>query len=460
MSDVQQEMNGASSSTIPDPLDIKSQGETYFKDYESSGDLAKLDEAIKLTTTATLARNPNWDFYTLTFNLAVMLRARYKEAKDAHDFERAFQLCQIGVRGVPSGHPREAMLLSVLGLLFQEKYETSNARADLEEGIQHGQKATVVASEGHPDRIACLLNFASQLEDQFDAESNLADLSWAIGLIQEATELTPVSDPSRLDRLHYLANVVMVRFSKTGDSRELDRAVELNVEVLSSALRDHPRTNTIARRVLDTLTAPGAEPNSYRREDDDYFSRFVQAFATALIRERSEPSQPLFAALQWLRLRTLATKSMNDLGEIIRVNEWVLANISTEHSDRAYVIHMLASDLEIRFHTIKKQSDIDKLIELERNTLQEVHNAKDVRRWQISLAVHLFFSFWVSYDLNLLHEAVRLSKTIISTFQSLLRSQRGGGILDLYLYHFEKLTTIHSALLNKNGNMACSRDAT
>ncbi|KAG1791599.1 CHAT domain-containing protein [Suillus plorans] len=212
-----------------------------------------------------------------------------------------------------------------------------------------------------------LCNLSVMLLTRFQRRGNDKDLDQAIAYQMEALALRPVGDSDRSTSLNNLAVQLFSRFEHRGNNEDLDEAIALHREAL--ALR--PVCHTDQSRLLNILANRLSSRFQHRGNNEDSDE------AIALHRE-ALALRPVGHTDRSASLNNLAVKLFSrfqhrgndeDLDEAIALDREALALCPVGHTDRSTSLNNLAVQLSSRFQHRGNDEDLDEAMALFREAL-------------------------------------------------------------------------------------------
>ena len=203
------------------PADVKAQ------DNHRIGDLADLDEAVKVRQEAvTLSAPDHPNLARRIWELGQTWFALYGRSKNPEDLDIAIDLGQRAVSALPPGDTnRSAMLLGLRDFLLA-RFNLVKERADLDAA----ETAERLAREGaRPTGSAGDRNLA-----------DLANLEEALGDLRQDIAASPGGDPDGPGRWLLLMTGMFSRFSLAGDPADLDAAIEVGEQAIAALPSELP----------------------------------------------------------------------------------------------------------------------------------------------------------------------------------------------------------------------------
>ena len=226
-------------------------GRELFERYESAGDVADLQAAIRVAQQAieiTPADLPNWSNQLSFLDLLGReLFNRYKNTGSVADLEAAISVFQQGIQAAHPDSTDRPEYLTNLGLGLLERYERTRNLADLEAIITRFQEAVQLTPSDSPDRPERLRNLGIGLHNHYrhkrdlaDLRAAQADLEAAISCFQQAVQLTPSDSPDQSLQLSSLGVGLRDHYSLTGNQADLEEAITALQQAVQVAPSDSP----------------------------------------------------------------------------------------------------------------------------------------------------------------------------------------------------------------------------
>jgi hypothetical protein len=153
------------------------------------------------------------------------------------------------------GHPNRDKSLNNLAVALRARFRDCGDLNLLEEAIRMKREVLRLRPLGHPDRGIALNNLSNALVTTFEQQCSFETATEAIALGREAVDLYPIGHPRRFMTLLTLAEVLRLRFIYQGFSVCLAEAMELYREVLHTMSEAHPHRGVTMMNYGETLLA-------------------------------------------------------------------------------------------------------------------------------------------------------------------------------------------------------------
>lgn len=213
--------------------DLNDRARKFQKQYDASGEVGNLDQAVVLAERAlrgTPDDNPDYQVYLSS--LGIILAKRFKATASLTDINRAIDVAQKAVYATAHDDPKRALNLSNLGAALTCRFEYSGSQEDLHQAVDATQGAVNATDQGDPQRGGRLCNLGAALLRQFGRSGALEDLNRAVEVGEQAVAATPQGHPKRAGFLANLGNALLKRFELQGDPEDLDRGIAAGQEVV------------------------------------------------------------------------------------------------------------------------------------------------------------------------------------------------------------------------------------
>ncbi|KAG2107865.1 CHAT domain-containing protein [Suillus cothurnatus] len=251
-----------------------------------------------------------------------------------------------------------------------ERAEWCSQRDDLhalDEVISLHYDALGYYNTGHADRGQLLGNLSVLLLTRFQRRGNDRDLEQAIALQRQVLALHPVGHTDRSKSLNNLANQLSSRFQHRGNDEDLDQAIALHREAL--ALR--PVGHTGRSTSLNNLAYLLSSRFEHRGNDEDLDQAIaLQREALALHPVgHTDRSKSLNNLANLLSSRFQHRGNEEDLDQAIALHREALAFRPVGHTDRSMSLNNLACQLSSRFEHRGNDEDLDQAIAFQREAV-------------------------------------------------------------------------------------------
>ncbi|AZM56346.1 hypothetical protein DMA15_30255 [Streptomyces sp. WAC 01529] len=218
------------------------------------GTLADLDEAVRLRREAIAesATLPGAEKLLpfLYDGLCTALLRRHWHRPNAEDLDEAIAAVRQAM--VTAGEPDAGHLLDLCLVLTQRSQLTGDGN-DLVEALQAGRAAVDAAVPGDERRPRALNNLSIALQLLASRSGSRGHLEYAVHCAELAVEASPADRFDGAGRMSQLANLLVGRFVKYGDSGDIDRAVELLRTAVKVTPLGHPRRPDFLQGLADAL---------------------------------------------------------------------------------------------------------------------------------------------------------------------------------------------------------------
>lgn len=307
---------------------------------------------------------------------------------------------------------------------FALHFEHTKDGEDLNQAIELAEQAVIITPPGYPGRAEHLGNFGDKLHDQFRNLGRKENLAHGHQILSEALELTPTFHRTWRPIKADLAISYGESFERTKDKEDLNRAIEISLELLSSSSTEDP-VHTMVLANLAFLLRKRSSCNFELRDDGinvrriflacvqkiiplkyrytaeiDDIERAVDLMVTAIGTVdfgslECGQLQHHLAGLIMHRCYMLLTRPesshdmLSDLNHAIDLEEIALNSIhpdNQEHPDRVGCWHNMGGWLVLRFRVTGSHDDYHKYLNCYRkawkfcseNPLAQVHLATTI----------------------------------------------------------------------------------
>ncbi|MFD8005216.1 CHAT domain-containing protein [Streptomyces mirabilis] len=299
-------------------------------------------------------------------SLGLARRLRFQAGGPQDDMEAAVQLARSAVDAVPVNAPERGSLLSNLGVALRVRFVATGAPEDLEAAVQAGRSSVESVAPEHPNRAGYEYNLAHALrlkvrdsseppaEDLADyadgrwrryaVTGESADLDAAIDAGRRVVAVATSDDPNRELYLSNLSLAVWTRFEATGAPEHLDAVVDVGRQAVDNGAAD---AADLAGALLYLSRGLGLrfELTGVPADGDAAVATMRQAID---IGSGGQPADLGVSVELWSQLHR--ARGLGELDAVIGALEQALGVAST--SDRPKLLDLLAEALWMRFdHT-------------------------------------------------------------------------------------------------------------
>ncbi|OCL13956.1 hypothetical protein AOQ84DRAFT_74259 [Glonium stellatum] len=187
---------------------------------------------------------------TVSFNLSLRLRARYRKEQSYEDLLDSIRLAKVAIDDGDNIRPAiRARRIYHLGIVLQDKYLETGSLQDLQAAIQYKEKGLKITpdDEKAEARISRIEGTGNAWGWLFQRTNDISDLEKGRFHIQAALDQTAGDDPARAGRLDSSGVVHRDLFLKTRNISHLEKSI------------------SHFRNALDMT--PQSDPNVARRQD-------------------------------------------------------------------------------------------------------------------------------------------------------------------------------------------------
>jgi tetratricopeptide (TPR) repeat protein len=282
---------------------------------------------------------------------------RYRLSGSTTDFAIAMEIWQSALNVAPDKSPHLGLIYYRVGEAQWHYYEKSGDLRYLEAAIQAKGRAAALTPSWLNDFTVRVVSCAAALLEQGRQVGGSASLEQAIGFLE-----THLAHISKLRRnrpvvLSNLAGALMVRFHRSRQTADLDRAIELWDEALRSGAPQHALIylTNIGRALDERFLATRRDVNL-----DDSIRAYQKALRYA--RETASLAEEQLSLLAGaLHKRFLFCGNLADLVEAIEHGEEALA-MNLETSTRCTCYAQMCEMLVCQFQATRRRSALRRAI--------------------------------------------------------------------------------------------------
>ncbi|RPA92813.1 TPR-like protein [Choiromyces venosus 120613-1] len=253
--------------------------------------------------------------------------------------------------------PIRIMATRVPGLDFFRKYEPPGNLSDLNIAITEAEKASEAHSSDDPNRIRSLNSWSAMLLMRFERQGDLKDLQSAICKSEEVVGAGNIGHTSALANLSVM---FIRRFERIGNPDDVQQAIKHGEEALAATPQDHPDRADMYNNLGNMLFR-----RFNRTGDLDDLQRAIKHGETALaVTPRDHLNRiTIYNSLgSMLSRRFERIGDLDDLQQAIKHGEAALAVIHRDHSDRVGIYNNLGNMYSTRFEWTGDLDDLQQAI--------------------------------------------------------------------------------------------------
>lgn len=286
-------------------------------------------------------------------NQSTQLLAQFERSGDMAAVDEAITKCH---RAVLAGRndPNLPLILVQLSLTLRTRFTHLGTVADLEAAVQASRTALDVTSREDRRQAAVLTNLSNNLQTRFRLFGDAADLLDAIGYAISAVDATPENDPDLFARQCDLGGALMARFDLLGDLKALDGAIS----AVGRAVRDSPDDHADHPLFLNNLA--GALATKAQMGDTAALGAAVEAAEDAVVATSgSEPRRAVFLSTlcSVLQLQHDLLGDPQALDGAIDAGRTAAEALPVKSGQRAAFLNNLGNALHSRFEHSRAPSD-------------------------------------------------------------------------------------------------------
>ncbi|MFJ6661639.1 hypothetical protein ACIQNG_35610 [Streptomyces sp. NPDC091377] len=317
--------------------------------FELAGDRAALARAVRFGRAAVDVVAPDDpERATCLSHLSVALRAVAEKDRDAAVMAEAVWLSRAAVDLAP----QDATFLSNLSAALLGFFTSSQDSADVDDAIDAAQRA-VDHADGDRVRVAALSNLAGALRLRYRQLGQLDDLSRAIDALLAAEAAAGIV--VRVPVLGNLGNAYENRFSRTGNAADLDGAIRALRSAVALLTEGHFAWSV----AVGGLSAALCTRFELHRRDADIDLAIELARDAVTSVGQDGATSNLISLGNALMTRAKYTDSLDnhaaDLDEAVGCFQAALDRVPEAE---AGMVANLGGALSVRFHATRRQADL------------------------------------------------------------------------------------------------------
>jgi tetratricopeptide (TPR) repeat protein len=325
-----------------------SEGVAAYQDFESSGNLQRLERAIS-NFEAAVEMIPENDsrLPSISNYLGGLLLSRFEQLGRLTDINKSIELLRMAVSRTSDSSPSKPGFLNNLGSSLMARSRRLGNLADIDEAISQLQTSVNLTKDGHLDKPSFLNNLGSCHMARFERLGIVADVDSAITQHQAAVDLTPDGHPSKLARFNNLGTSLKARFERLGNVKDIDGAITQHQAALNLIPDGHPYHAGILNNLGNSFQT------RFRQSAD------VADIDGAIVRQREavsltpdghpDKSARLNDLGNSLQTRFQTVRDLKDLDDAILQYQAAINLMPDDHLDRASLLFNLGTVFQIHF---------------------------------------------------------------------------------------------------------------
>ena len=338
---------------------LNDRGARLAKNYEQTGSLKDLNEAIRIMEQIIDMVGEYIMPYILS-NLGAMLGRRFQQTGSMDDLNKAVNVSDMAVEATPQDHPDRASCLNNLGNWLGRRFQRTGSMDDLNKAVNVSDMAVEATPQDHPDRAGYLNNLGNWLGTRFERTGSMDDLNKAVNISDMAVEATSQDHPGRAGYLNNLGNRLGTRYKRTGSMDALNKAVNISDMAVEATPQDHPdragRLNNLGNRLGTRYKRTGS------MDDLNKAVNVSDMAVEATPQDHPDRAGRLNNLGNWLGTRFERTGSMDDLNKAVNVLGMAVEATPQDHPDRAGYLNNLGNWLGTRFERTGSMDDLNKAV--------------------------------------------------------------------------------------------------
>ncbi|KAK6541052.1 hypothetical protein TWF694_008430 [Orbilia ellipsospora] len=288
-----------------------------------------------------------------------MFWERWRQTRNTEDLNRAVESIEEALRTVQLA---DTQLQNDHAILFLQRYHVSGRLSDLSQSIASSEKLVNATYIGHPERDKFIASLVQSLNLRFKKTGNTKDSDKAIQLAQSALDSSPSNEELRYPFWGRLAFVLVERFQLTMAFKDMKNAIKFFKTTFDAYPSGHPRQEECLDLItgITSLMIRGDTVNSW--EDVVELSEIMlQVCSIVSETQAGKLINGIGMSLgSWLNL---APSGRSNIDEVIKLSEKALSKASPVHWP-SHVIDALSTSLEDRFSKQRKREDLDRGLEI------------------------------------------------------------------------------------------------
>ncbi|KAI1329831.1 CHAT domain-containing protein [Xylariaceae sp. FL0255] len=428
------------------------------KFYEDEN-FAAIEEAIGIMRVGLDVTRDSTSRAACSTRLGELLHIKYKSAREKSVLEEAIRVTHVGLTMTPEG-PAQAKPLASLGLYLYKRYrDTTKTMVDLDEAVRVARIAVQVALETDSNKSEYICRLVHFLSTRYSLTETETDLDDSIKYWESAIAMTPPGHPARSGRLGLLAGQLGTKYLKKESMADLDMAIRFSRAAVDEAATTEDQIGRlyelqahVLRKYLDTdaledldeliqvswalINSPLLNDEDRPRQFRDLANRFTARYGKT--GETSDLEEAIRLTRAGLNEPTLSKWEQSELVKQLEVlsrhsvlgigSTWNLqevagrithAAVAAKSDDTPIKMKIMADfmshlcDLLMMMNIVRFSGQVVGTIRSALNDVPAHHPARvTISRCLADSLVYLFEQTW---EIEHLHEAIKVLKEILTT---------------------------------------------
>jgi CHAT domain-containing protein len=365
---------------------ISNVGVMYGRRYEKHGDLADIDQAVKMADLALMVLPSSENQYRLARlnNLGSWLGRRFFARGEVQDLARAINITEEAL-GLASDGPQEASVSANLGNLLSKRYDRLGAVEDFNRAVDLAENAV------NAMRYAESIDFTLQdvqvglmlrLKARYRTFRISNDLDRAIELGESILDDTPAEHMRHNTRLSELSSIYSLRYDRSGNVEDLHRAIQLLEKTVDlPTFPDRPFTAMYKSRMADLLSDRFIDSEGPSDRNDIDQAVLLAEEVPSMINGKDFEYRNSLIRLGTIRaIRFEKYKDIKDMNRAIHVCEMAASMMPEESIERCGVYFNLGQWYSERYKENQDDEDMQKAL----SSYQDGLASKNIQpRWRL-----------------------------------------------------------------------------
>ncbi|KAF4856854.1 hypothetical protein CGCSCA4_v000146 [Colletotrichum siamense] len=285
-------------------------------------------------------------YHEVLHMLASGLFFEFKRNNKLPDLDEAIAVARMAIEAAPLHHLKRVENLKNIGFGLRHRFNYTHQVSDIDESILHSRNALEIALAGL-ERDFFIQHLVQGLKVRFNLVGALVDLEKAIDIMEDLVSSLGENDPRNARRLNVLGSMYLSKFART------------------QALADIENSIRIVRKMVNLTPS----------------------------NDKSRPDRLLNLGTQ-LNNRARLTKNVDDLNEAINLGHEALSISSLNHENRCGYLNNVGNLLAERFLVTNHLADLDQCIEYLNECIDTAPAEHEgVSQWLLNLGARLDLRF-------------------------------------------------------------------
>ena len=295
-------------------------------------------------------------------SLSFTMYSNYERTGDIKDLNDAISKAREALLLLHPNHPGRCEVLNNLSTYLKKRFDHLASMEDLQEAERNIVEAISLIQHDHIDYPRYLAGHADCLVRQFERTGSVDNLDMAIDKFEIAATVVPQSHPDRGKIFLQYAGAFQRRYERTGSLESLDRSIAINRIAASSFPKNYVHGEAAYNNLAFALRRRFERTGS--REDLNESIRMLKDLETTT--DKEDPNRALHLCNLGIALqkRFEETKAIDDITESILSIEESIKLLELNNSSLSTAYSSLSISLESQYEATKDVKVLERAIEM------------------------------------------------------------------------------------------------